>query len=131
MEDLLMGGGAGGLLTALVMALIHKYKTRVDVDADKERSAIRDQSTPLEAMAKQLASMQDHNRLIIENHLEHDREDRDRLIEVLVETKEAMRAIQHEITSHRQEEMDRIGKVHGRLNECAESLARLERRQSN
>ena len=122
--------------TAIVGFVIYKRRARVDLDAERERAGIRREDQPLVTMQKALdkayaesAAAREQVEKLMANHLEHDRQDRDRLIEVLTETKEAMRTIKDEIVEHRAEERERAGAIHARFNTVSQDIAFLKGKQ--
>lgn len=115
-----------GIAVPIVGYLVYRWKARVDVEK-------RQDEAPLELLKQaqqEINTSRTQLYTFMNNHLEHDRQEREKLIEVLTEQKETMKAISQDLIQHRAEERERTGSFHERLNEIDKGIARIEGSQN-
>lgn len=121
------------IVAPLVAILGYWARSRVDSIRQKETIQAKEQEVPLELLKSSLAKrdveiMESRQQLytFIHNHLEHDRVERDKLIEVLTEVKETMKTISGDLIQHRTEERERTVTVHERLNDMHKDISKIQ-----
>jgi len=118
--------GLGTIVASISSVWTRRRLAKVDTEAQAERAPM----AAMQAMVQQaIASASAANaqvKTLMENHLAHDREDRDRLIEVLTRQTAAMEQMAKDLMEHRTEERQRSEAFHLRLNAIEGSLGRVE-----
>ena len=118
--------GLSGLGGVLVLWL----RNKIILWSNREQAQLKDEQTPLEvlrlALAKrdeEVARTQAHLYAFMNNHLAHDKEEREMLAKVMAGIQEEQRAnvetlkeINLEIKSHREEEARRTAAIHTKLD---------------
>ena len=112
------------IIGPLVGYYIHKMRTRVDLDAQKEKAPFEVLQAAITSREREISVSREQMALFIKDHMKEDREERaldrqerDQLIEVLTQSVEAMRAVKDELGAHRQEEAVRTAAIHARLDD--------------
>ena len=111
-----------GILIPAFGILIYKLRSKVTVNEAQELSNLRTKDAPLEFLKQSLekrdaeisaSRIQLHT--FINNHLEHDSQERLALGKVLTETTLTLQAIATDIKAHREEESRRAAEVFNKL----------------
>lgn len=113
------GGAAVGVWAA-------KRHARTQTEALQEQAPIQALQAAVTQAYGEAAAARAQLTTIMENHLAHDRQDRDRYVVALTELTGLLREIKGELVDHRAEERERTGAIHARLNSLAEGVARIE-----
>lgn len=111
------------VLAPVVGYLVFKFRARVEVEKRQDEAPL----DLLKQAQQEIAQSRTQLYTFMNNHLEHDRMEREKLIEVLTEQKEAMKSISQDLIEHRQEERERTASFHERFNGQNTSMESMDK----
>ena len=130
----------GTLITGGGAYLWYRLRTRTETEAMRERAQISADQTPLQVLQKALEGTQAQLReqqaqlyTFINNHLAHDKAEREHLAEVLSGIQqeqrvnvETLRELANDMKAHRDESAAGRGKIHESINDLRLAVAEIK-----
>lgn len=125
-----------GLVLTLVIGpivgfYVHKWRTRADTEAQKDRAPLEVMKAALDSREREIIAARDQLTIFFKEHLKEDqqervrdREERDALVEVLTKTAASIQAVNENLTQMRQENRERTAQVHLRLDDIKTEVLR-------